>query len=117
VARVGGIIGQVEISALIPGRDGISAAFVFVGRVDVFGLPCPAFVFGFVGFRLFVVVEQAAASESTPGFSLPFNSRAIRDTTSSIVVARVAISFLLFKSRVIGDAAISTTCGVGLGDD
>jgi len=54
---------------IIPGRnDGISAAFVFVGRVDVLlvGLSYPVFVVGFVGFRLFVVVGQAAAGESEP---------------------------------------------------
>jgi len=54
-----------------PGRDGISVAFVLLafvllGRVDVLGLSCPVSVVGFVGFRQFVVVGQAAASESGP---------------------------------------------------
>ena len=59
-------IGQADVSAPILGRDGISAAFVFVGRIGDFGLSCPIFVVGFVGFRLFVVVGQATAFESEP---------------------------------------------------
>jgi hypothetical protein len=94
------------------GRDGISAAFVFVGRVDVFGLSCPAFVIGWVGFRLFVVVGQAAASESAPssvivawaGASSPFKFRVTADRSSSVDV-------------VTGDSIISATYGVGFGDD
>jgi hypothetical protein len=97
VARARGSIGQVNVSPLTPGCDGICAAFVFVGRVDVSGLSRPVFVVGFVTFRLFVVVGEAAASEP------------------SSIIARVGISSP-FKFRVIGATAISTTYGVGFGD-
>jgi hypothetical protein len=108
--RVGGSIGQVDvsvlipgqvdISALIPGRDGISAAFIFVGRVEVFGLSFPVFVVRFVCFMLFVVVGQAAASESEH---------------SSVVVTWVGISSP-FRFRVIGDTTSRVGARVGMGD-
>jgi hypothetical protein len=126
VARARGGIGQVNVSPLTPGCDGICAAFVFVGRVDVSGLSRPAFVVGFVTFRLFVVVGEAAASEAEPssviarvGISSPFKFRATGDTTCARVgTGGTAISSSPFKFRVVGaiSGTIPTTYGVRFGD-
>jgi hypothetical protein len=106
VRRVGGSIGQTDVSV----------AFVFVGRVDVFGLSYPASVVGFVGFRLFVVVGQAAAPESEPsavaartGISSPFTGkfRVLGLTTSSMVLACVGTAEATISFRVAGMFASS----------
>ena len=91
--RVGGSISQVDVSALAPGRIGIFAAIATIGWVDIFGLSCPAFVVGFIRFRLFVVVGQAAASEPVL-FS---------------VVARASISALFSVLVQVGASAPCTS--------